>query len=328
MKAMVYTGAHQLEMQDYPVPEEVPGHVIVDVSHCGICGSDMHAYHGHDERRVPPLVLGHEAVGVARSGPYAGQRVAINPLTTCGTCRMCRSGAVHLCPERTLIGLKAPGGFAEQTLVGAEKILPLPDATPSADAALAEPLAVAVHAVRLGIARHGLGARDMRAAVLGGGAIGLLTAIVLAEQGVEDLWIAELNPTRREILDEATGARAYDPRDGGPEDGSADLVMDAVGSGRTRAASSALAHTGGEIVHIGLQDNEPGLDTRRLTLAEIGFLGVYCYTPGDFGAALDLINAGKVRRDNWAELRPLDAGPQSFRDIDAGAAPPKIILEI
>ena len=93
------------------------GQSIVDVAFCGICGSDMHAWHGHDERRVPPLVLGHEAVGTVRSGPQEGARVAINPLMSCGTCQACMSGNRHLCATRELIGMRYPGAFAEQVLI-------------------------------------------------------------------------------------------------------------------------------------------------------------------------------------------------------------------
>ena len=86
MRALYYTGTMQMEMRDTPVPVAGPDQSVIRVSHSGICGSDMHAWHGHDERRIPPLILGHEAVGVAEDGPYAGKRVAVNPLMTCGTC--------------------------------------------------------------------------------------------------------------------------------------------------------------------------------------------------------------------------------------------------
>jgi threonine dehydrogenase-like Zn-dependent dehydrogenase len=110
------------------------------------------------------------------------------------------------------------------------------------------------------------------------------------------------------------------------EERSAELVIDAVGSGATRAAASALAAPGGTIVHVGLQDGAEGLDTRRLTLQEIAFLGAYCYTAADFAEALRLLAEGTVRGAGWAEVRPLEAGPVAFREIDAGDAPPKIIL--
>ena len=96
--------------------------------------------------------------------------------------------------------------------------------------------------------------------------------------------------------------------------------------GATRAAASAMARPGGVIVHVGLQDNEPGLDTCRLTLQEIGFFGAYCYRHQDFATALGLLTGGKVTGEGWTEIRPLDDGKQAFIDIDQGRAPPKIIL--
>jgi threonine dehydrogenase-like Zn-dependent dehydrogenase len=109
--------------------------------------------------------------------------------------------------------------------------------------------------------------------------------------------------------------------------GQVDIIIDAVGSGATRRAASGLVRPGGVIVHIGLQDNEPGLDTRRITLQEINFQGTYCYRKDDFAEALALLTSGKVSGKGWAEIRHLDEGAQSFLDIHQGKAPPKIILQ-
>jgi threonine dehydrogenase-like Zn-dependent dehydrogenase len=182
-------------------------------------------------------------------------------------------------------------------------------------------------AVRVVEIAGGAGATaDSRIVILGGGAIGVLVAQVLAAKGFARPRIAETNPLRRGMLDNIGIAGSYDPREETPEDGSVDLVIDCVGMGATRAAASAMARPGGVIVHVGLQDNEPGLDTRRLTLQEIGFFGAYCYRHQDFATALDLLTGGKVTGEGWTEIRPLDDGAQAFIDIDQGRAPPKIIL--
>ena len=125
MKALVYTGTHMSEIRDVDVPVAGDNQVLVDLAFCGICGSDMHAWHGHDERRVPPLVLGHEAVGIVQTGPLAGKRVAINPLMTCGDCDYCNRGDEHLCPSRELIGMRVPGAFAEKLAIDAGNLTPL-----------------------------------------------------------------------------------------------------------------------------------------------------------------------------------------------------------
>ena len=117
MKAVVYTGDHASAFRDVDAPVAQDGQTIVDLSFCGICGSDMHAWHGKDERRIPPLVLGHEAVGRAMDGPHAGRLVAINPLMRCGACPACTSGAEHLCASRELMGMRVPGAFAESVAI-------------------------------------------------------------------------------------------------------------------------------------------------------------------------------------------------------------------
>ena len=327
MKALFYTGTMQSELRDAPDPKAGEGQAHIDVSHCGICGSDMHAWHGHDPRRVPPLILGHEAVGVPREGAYAGQRVAINPLHTCGQCRHCLAGDDHICPDRKLMSMQLPGAYAEQTVAAERNLYPLPDHLSSEDAALAEPLAVCVHALEVARKTLRRPVSESRCIVLGGGAIGVLTAILLADQGCKDLWIAEPNEKRRAVLTKAVpGISAYAPGADGPDNQSADLVIDAVGAPVTRKASSALVMPGGTIVHVGLQEAGEGLDTRYFTLQEITFAGTYCYTRYDFAAALKLLGRGLIDNRDWIEVRPLADGAQSFVDIHEGRAPPKIIL--
>ncbi len=328
MRALYYTGTMQSELRDAPDPVAGEGQVHLDISHCGICGSDMHAWHGHDERRVPPLILGHESVGVPRSGRYAGQRVAINPLHTCGSCRHCLAGDDHLCADRQLMSMQLPGAYAEQTVAAERNLYPLSDAVSDEDAALAEPLAVCVHAIEVARKTARRPIAEGRCIVLGGGAIGVLTAMVLADQGCKDLLIAEPNAKRREVLENACAVKAYDPMSEAPELSSADIVFDAVGMGATRKAACELVIPGGTIVHIGLQDGADGIDTRRVTLQEIHFSGTYCYSRYDFAAALKLLTRGLVTNRDWIEVRPLEQGAQSFIDIHEGKAPPKIILSM
>lgn len=328
MKALIYQGTEQTAIEDWPDPVPGPGEVLIDLAHCGICGSDMHAWHGHDARRVPPMILGHEAVGTLVSGPRAGTRVAINPLITCGTCRACRSGHRHLCGERNLLGMGYPGAYAERIVVKDSQITALKDGTDFATAALAEPLACGVHGIKLALPHLRQARSETDVVILGGGAIGLLAALVFAEFGFATIRIAEVNAARRNMLADCLTAMPYDPITSPAPDASADLVFDAVGSGRTRAAASAMIRPGGTIIHIGLQDSAPGIDTRRITLQEVAFIGTYCYSDADFAEALDLLESGRITGAGWAEIRPLADGPRSFVDIDQGRAPPKIILEI
>jgi len=323
----VYTGTQLSEIRDVPAPVCDREQVVVDLAFCGICGSDMHAWHGHDERRVPPLVLGHEAVGVANDGPLQGQRVAINPLMTCGACVSCVSGNEHLCAKRELIGMRVPGAFAEKVAIKAQNLTILPDDLSFVEAALAEPLACSVHAVRLAL-QHADDDRAATIAILGGGAIGLLAGKVFLAYGYQNIWIAEPNPLRRSMLEKLGNFNAYDPTKSDQCPQNVDMIIDAVGSGTTRRTASAMVRPGGVIVHIGLQDNLDGLDARRITLQEIIFKGTYCYRNDDFAEALRLLHDGAVSGSGWVDVRPLADGAKAFQDIHNGTAPPKIILDI
>jgi len=329
MKALVYTNPNALEWRDEPEP--VPGNdeVVVRVDAVGICGSDMHAYHGHDSRRPPPFVLGHEAAGSVVSGPNAGMRVAVNPLVPCGVCDFCLGGRVHLCPARQLLSVPPrAGAFAELVRVPERNLVAVPAHLEAAKAALTEPLAVAYHAVSLG-AR--LLARPLSAShclVLGGGAIGLGSALVLKMQGAHDIHIGEPNAARRRTAERAGPFLCYAPDEAGePPRSSIDLIIDAVGSNATRAAACRLARPGGVIVHVGLLPGSEGLDVRKITLQEIIVTGTYCYTPLDFRETFDAIADGRLGALDWIEERPMTDGPQAFRDLDAGViAAAKIVL--
>src|SRR5262249_60180483 len=142
MKALVYTEPNVLLPREEPEPAPGNDEVLVRVEAVGICGSDMHAYHGHDSRRPPPLVLGHEAAGIVVSGPDRGARVAVNPLVPCGVCDWCLEGRPHLCPSRQLLSVPPrAGAFAELVRVPERNVVKFPDGLDSAKAALTEPLA-------------------------------------------------------------------------------------------------------------------------------------------------------------------------------------------
>lgn len=328
MKALVYTGPNQLVFRDEPDLPARAGEVLVRVEAVGICGSDMHAYHGHDERRPAPLILGHEAVGVIATGARAGMRVAVNPLVTCGHCAWCRDGRSHLCASRQIISMPPrPGAFAEFTRIPEINLVEVPPGLGVNQAALAEPVAVAWHAVRNAacLLRRPLAAS--RAVVLGGGAIGLAAALVLANFGAKDVAVAEPNVIRRATVKAAGPLRAYDPGSDDPGANAADLVIDAVGANATRVAASRLVRPGGVIVHIGLLPGSEGLDIRKITLQEIIVIGSYCYTHPDFVETVAALAAGHLGRLEWIEQRPLSAGAGAFRDLDAGTvAAAKIVL--
>ena len=226
MRALVYTGTMQSEILDMPLADIQEGQVCIDVHQCGICGSDMHAWHGLDERRIPPLILGHEAVGTAQTGRFAGKRVVLNPLMSCGNCLTCNAGMEHLCASRELLGMRLSGAFAQQVIINESNLTAISDNLQDSDAALAEPLACAVNAVQLAI--NHIADTTAIVHVLGGGAIGLLAAMVFSKKGFTEIHIAETNGLRRNMLSKIGDFIAYDPREGIPDLGHIDIVLDAV----------------------------------------------------------------------------------------------------
>lgn len=327
MRALVQTAPNLLVLREEPEPLPRAGEAIIRVEAVGICGSDLHAIHGHDARRPTPIILGHEAAGRVVDGPLAGRRVAVNPLWTPPDCPFALEGRPHLSPRREILSMPPrPGAFAEFVRAPIENLVPIPDAMPAAQAALAEPVAVAYHAVHHGARLAGRPLSALRCAVLGAGAIGLAAALVLRQAGAGEIWVIESNPARRDTA-LRSGLPLTRAPDDGPEEASCDLIVDAVGAASTRAASCALARAGGVIVHAGLLPGADGLDVRRLTLQEITFTGTYCYTPAEFRTVVALLAQGRLGTLDWLETRPLAEGAQAVADIDAGrVAAAKIVL--
>ncbi|MEM9787422.1 MAG: alcohol dehydrogenase catalytic domain-containing protein [Pseudomonadota bacterium] len=325
MKALIYEGPEEFALRDAPDPVPEAGQQLIKVGAVGICGSDMHAYLGHDERRPAPLILGHEAAGLIVGGDRAGERVTLNPLVTCGTCKACTSGHDNLCADRMIISMPPrEGAFAQFVTMRDENLVTVPDHVSLEKASLTEPIACGWHAVRL--AKERLGPGSYTALVIGGGAIGLGAALSLVAQGIHDITIVEPNALRRRYLIDKCRQNAVSPDDLNA-DMMFDIVIEGVGYAATRATASAHARPGGVIAHIGLGEGTGGLDIRRMTLQEITFIGTYTYTAQDFRDTAQAIFDGRLGPLDWSETRPLADGPAAFSDIRAGRmAAPKIIL--
>ncbi|MEL6235466.1 MAG: alcohol dehydrogenase catalytic domain-containing protein, partial [Pseudomonadota bacterium] len=320
---LVYTGPKAMQHRDAPDPVARPGEHLIRIDAVGICGSDMHAYLGHDDRRPAPLILGHEAAGVIAGGPRDGERVTINPLVTCGQCHYSRTGRENLCVNRQIISMPPrEGACAQYVAMPEDNLITVPDHVPLQKAALAEPLAVSWHAVRLGLAALHPG-DERRALILGGGAIGVAAALALRAMTSDPVTIVEPNPARRAFLEAHVDLRAV-----AAADTTAPLVVDAVGYAATRATASAHVAPGGVIAHIGLGEDLGGLDIRRMTLQEITFIGTYTYTAQDFRDTAQALFDGRLGPLDWTEIRALSDGAGAFDDILAGRVDaPKIILK-
>jgi alcohol dehydrogenase len=326
MKALVYTAPRQILFQEQPDPDLADGDALLRIEAVGICGSDMHAYHGHDPRRNPPLILGHEFAGVVVGGPRAGERVTANPLIHCGHCDFCVQGRNNLCRNRGMVGMTRPGAFAELMAIPERCLVSVPQDMPARAAALTEPAATALHGVMLAQRALFRPLAEARVLVIGGGAIGLLSALLLRGQGCR-VSLAETNPLRRESAAKHAGCAAFDPREKPPAPGGFELVVDAVGGKATRPLALAAVQPGGVMLHIGLQDWASEIDMRRLTLDEITLVGAYTYTTADLRATVDALYRGMFGDLAWVEERPLAAGAQAFSDLDGGrSASAKIVL--
>lgn len=324
MKALIYTAPNTLEFAEAAEPIIRDGDALIRVDSVGICGSDMHAFLGHDDRRPAPLILGHEVAGITTDG----QRVTVNPLVTCGTCQHCVSGRDNLCQTRQIISMPPrEGGFAEWLAMPSSNLITVPDYVPLSKAALAEPIACGWHAIRLGKTHLTDTTDKSRVLVIGGGAIGVGAALSAKAQGFDDITLVESNALRAEYLSSMSDINVLHPDDV-LEHNDFDLVIDGVGIEATRALASAIVCPGGVIMHIGLGSASGGIDTRRLTLQEITFIGTYTYTAKDFRETAQALFDGRLGALDWIEERPLENGQQAFLDIREGQnAVPKLILK-
>ena len=332
MKALVYTGPEKLEYKDFNDPSLVNGESIIKVSASGICGSDMHAYHGKDERRIPPLILGHEVSGVIEKGEKKGKKVVLNPLITCGKCEYCINKIEHLCPKRVLLGMNRPierqGCFAEMVLTPDKNIYELPIGLDIKQAPIAEPTAVSLHAVEIAIANLKKPLDQCNVLVIGGGAIGLLCALILEkEKKCKQIFLSEPNTKRLNVCKNNLNSNCINPLNKKINQNSFDIVFDTVGMEITRQSSIKFVKPGGLIIHIGLTQPSGSFDFRKATLQEVTFIGTYCYTNKDFENTLNILSKNQVGDLGWIEYREMSKGADAFKQIhDGTCAAPKIIL--
>lgn len=332
MKALVYTQPNEVQIQERPQPILEAGEVVLKIDAVGICGSDMHAYHGHDPRRKPGLVLGHEFCGTVVESDSAlarkGQRVTGNPLITCARCEYCVQGRNNLCSNRTMVGMTRPGAFAQYMSIPASSLIEIPQDMPAVTAALTEPAATALHAINLSMRAMPRPMPEGKTLIIGGGAIGILSALLLQHYGVHRLTVLETNALRRQSLaTELPNAQILDPLAVSPQENGFDFVMDAVGSKVTRDTAFKSVKPGGVIMHVGLQDWASEIDMRKLTLAEITLLGTYTYSTADLRATVDLLAQGAFGKLAWVQSLPLEQGAQAFDALHRGAnASSKVVL--
>jgi (R,R)-butanediol dehydrogenase / meso-butanediol dehydrogenase / diacetyl reductase len=309
MPAAVYQGEHTISVEDVPVPPVGPSQVLLRVSHCGICGTDLHLM--MEDWGTPGTIGGHEysgvvaAIGSGVEGWAAGDRAVGGPRPGCGQCRLCRSGRTHLCGGAGR-GPALSGAYAAYKVVDADGLFRVPDPLDLRAAALTEPVAVAYRAVQRARARPG-----DRVLITGAGPIGLLTAAVLSAGGLTDITVSEPNPKRR-ALAEKIGAATLTPEDLGRPDTALDLAGDPYQfafecSGQPDAIEAALANLdrAGTLILAGTGMRRPRLDPNRVIVHELTVTGSVEYTRDDYHAALGLLADGRLPLDVLIEPEDL-----------------------
>ena len=332
MQALVYTDIQTLTYREEKNPKEVLGESIIKVQASGICGSDMHAYHGKDERRNPPLILGHEVSGVSQNGKLKDKIVVLNPLISCDKCKYCKNKREHLCPNRSMVGMSKPfqreGGLAEFISIPDMNIFIVPKQLKTREAALTEPTAVCVHAVLLSenIAKKPLA--ECNILIQGGGAIGLLCGLILSkEKNCKNIIMSDPNKLRLDECSKYLNAKFVDPNHNDIKESEFDLIFDTVGLDVSRQQAIYAAAPGGVIIHAGLTHAVGSINFKKLTIQEITVVGTYCYTNKDFKDSIEILTNNRLGSLNWIEYRSLKDGANAFKEIHNGTCvAPKIIL--
>ncbi|MCC7492625.1 MAG: alcohol dehydrogenase catalytic domain-containing protein [Fimbriimonadaceae bacterium] len=326
MRALVLTGLREVSLLERPAPVAGPGEVVLEIDACGICGSDLHGFLGEEPRRRPGLCLGHECVGrIASPHPTLaiGTRVAVNPFHPCRCCETCLRGQSNVCPQRYLIGLdEVPGALAEQVTVAAGNVFALDSAVPDAVACLIEPLACAVHLLRL-VPLPPLA----RLALFGCGTLGGLTLAVARRLGYR---VAVIEPSagRRQIALALGAEVAVDPVTpgltaalGGPVGAS----LDCTGVSPARQQAVGVTAPGGSVLLLGTTATETTLDFKDVVRRELRLQASYGFTADDFATAQRLAGELSAELQPWCRSLPLAAGQAAFESL---LPPPEDCLKV
>ena len=337
MRALLLDAERHLTLVDTPIPPlERPTDVLLRVRAVGVCGSDIHGYLGHTGRRIPPLVMGHEATGdVVAVGSEVravrpGDRVATNTIAACGRCRPCRAGQRSICEHRLILGMNAPGAYAEYVVWPEDSLPALPDGLTYEAGALAEPLAVALHGVNMAAIKPG----DV-VFIAGGGPIGVLVHLLVRLAGAGRIIVSDLHPER------LASARAFGADvvvDAGSEDpveivrestggSGADVTIEAVGAGVTARQTIDAVRNSGTVVWLGNSERRIEIDMQAVVTRDLTLRGSYGMTGQEFERALTLLAGDRLPVGEIINrYASLDEGPGLFEELLASPATIKCVI--
>ncbi|RKO19964.1 zinc-binding alcohol dehydrogenase [Pseudarthrobacter phenanthrenivorans] len=341
MKVLELKEFNRIEIAERPDPEPGPGQVLLDLVATGICGSDIHGYTGHNGRRVPGQVMGHETVGLISAlgaglndpALTEGAVATFNPLISCGKCSLCSAGQQQHCPERTVIGVNPElvSAFAQKIVVPAGNVVVLNADNPIAYGALIEPLAVAFHAAR----RARIKAGD-KVLITGGGPIGQSCVLAALHEGAARVLVSEPDAGRRELC-VRIGAAVVDPAAGslpelvsGEFGGPSDVTIDAAGITSTITGALESTRFGGVVLLVGMGAPRIELPAYKVSTEERELIGSFAYTARDFDDAAAWVNQGStVLATLISREVSMDEADAAFRGLAAAdGTPGKVIVRL
>jgi len=342
LKALLYTRPYCLEYSDFPDPAVGDDDVLIRVKACGICGSDVQGFTGKTGRRIPPLVMGHEAAGIVEDVGKnvkdfkAGDRVCFDSTVYCNKCQPCRKGWYNRCEKRQVLGVSTPefkrnGAFAEYVAVPWWIVSKIPQHLPFSNAALLEPVSIGVHAAN----RTAISASDT-VVVIGAGTIGLFILQAARIKGAKRIIVCDINEFRLEVArklgaDVVVNPDKTDLREAvldKTQNKGADVTFEAVGFASTFAQAVSVTKTGGHLVAVGNLEKIAEFNLQELVARELAFKGSYA-SSGEYRECIELVASGKINvQPLISDVLPLEKGPQAFdRLLKAEENLLKIVLE-
>ena len=336
VRRIVVNAADDIRVESVAAPEAGAGEVLVRSTIVGICGSDVHAAHGRHPFMSLPFWPGHEVIGVVEAAGHGapaelvGQRVVIEPNLACGTCTPCLRGRYNICATLDVFGCQTPGGMTDRFAIAADRVIPLPDDLSDREAALIEPLATPVHAVR----RAG-DLRGARVVVLGAGPIGLFVTIAALHAGAAQVVVADLLESKRARAERLGASGSFDSS--APDaaaaalealGGKADVVFDCVSRESTVHLAIDLLEKGGTVMTVGVPAGPTTIDLELIQDREIALLGNLMYVREDVEAAIALLRERRLPLDELVTgVFPLDQAQQAF-DASNDPEQVKVLVEV
>ncbi len=328
MKALLLSKYRHLEIADLPTPTPASDEVLIRVAACGICGSDVHGYDGSTGRRIPPLVMGHEAAGTVVSlgaevtGLSEGDRITFDSTVFCGACPFCLRGEINLCDKRKVLGVscadyRCGGAFAEYVTVPRRIVHRLPENLSFSEAAMLEAVSVALHAVSLSNV-----VRGETALVLGAGMIGLLILQALRVAGCSCVYVADVDASRLKLAANlgastllATGEDLVSHIASLTYGRGLDLSVEAVGINETIRTAIDCVRKGGRVTLVGNVSPQVTLPLQKVVSRQIRLQGT-CASAGEYPQAIEFIASGKIQvKPLITAVAPLEEGPRWFERL-------------